>query len=72
VRGQRSVGMCVASSLNSILQFITETGTTIGGIREIEEGSLYENYMKIKNHFCFEKATKYPCFKLVKKIYLQK
>jgi hypothetical protein len=32
VRGQKSVGICVASNLNSIRQFITAAGISIGCI----------------------------------------
>jgi hypothetical protein len=40
-RGQRPVGMCVVSNLNSIRQFIPPEGTTIGVIRERAEETVY-------------------------------
>jgi hypothetical protein len=42
VRGQTSVGMCVASNLNTIRQFVTAAGSTVSAIREAEEGTLYQ------------------------------
>ena len=50
VRGQRPVGMCVASNLNSVRQFITAAGTTVDGIQEIEEEIFYQ---KFKRKFFF-------------------
>jgi len=49
VRGQRPVGMCVASNLNSIGQFITAAGTTVGGIREIEVIIISSSSSKLKS-----------------------
>jgi len=50
VRGQRPVGMFVASNLNSVPQLITAAGTTVDGIQEIEEEIFYQ---KFKRRFFF-------------------
>jgi len=41
--------MCVASNLNSIGQFITAAGTTVGGIREIEVIIISSSSSKLKS-----------------------
>jgi hypothetical protein len=54
------VGICVASNRNSTGHFITAAGTTVGGIREIEEETFYHKAnrrFKTAVIFFFKEAT---------------
>jgi hypothetical protein len=46
VRGQRPIGMCVASNLNTIHQFIAAAGTTVA-MRETLEETIYQRVKRI-------------------------
>ena len=68
---QRPVGVCVASNLNTLLQFISAAGTTVGGMREAEVETNQKVKRRLNGWNMLEKATQYPYFEFIRKDYYE-